>query len=96
MYETVTGRISSLELQPAALVFSRELDPRPGYVIAQNIYSVLLGIMLLLVVTPVLAAAAIIAKCGSNGPVLGREPYIRLRGVPIPPADLSAASRSGT
>ena len=83
LYETVTGRISLMELQPATAVFSVELDPRPGYLIARNIYSVLIGIGLLVAASPVLAAAAIIAKCASNGPVFGRELHVGLNGAPI-------------
>jgi lipopolysaccharide/colanic/teichoic acid biosynthesis glycosyltransferase len=83
LYETVTGRISLMELQPTTVVFSAELDPRPGYLIARNIYSVLIGIGLLVAASPVLATAAIVAKCSSKDPVFGREPYVGLNGAPI-------------
>ena len=43
----------------------------------------LIGIGLLVAASPVLAAAAIIAKCASNGPVFGRELHVGLNGAPI-------------
>lgn len=83
VYEVITGRISLSELLPARLIFSAELDARPGYVIARDIYSVVIGMVLLAVSSPMLAAAAIIVRLSSPGPIFEHDLRIGLKGSPI-------------
>ena len=83
LYEGVTGRISLLELPPARLIFSAGLDPRPGYLVARDIYSVFIGLLLLIAAAPLFALAAIAARRSSPGPVFEREPRVGWKGAPI-------------
>jgi lipopolysaccharide/colanic/teichoic acid biosynthesis glycosyltransferase len=83
LYESITGRISALELEPNRLIFTSSLDARPGHVTARDIYSVAIGALLLAAVSPVLAIAAWAIKRASPGPVFVREPRVGLHGAAI-------------
>jgi lipopolysaccharide/colanic/teichoic acid biosynthesis glycosyltransferase len=83
LYEEVTGRISLLELAPARLIFSAEVNARTVYVIARNIYSVVIGLVLLAVSSPMLVAAAIMVRLSSGGPIFEHDLRIGLKGSPI-------------
>jgi lipopolysaccharide/colanic/teichoic acid biosynthesis glycosyltransferase len=83
LYESITGRISALELDPNRLIFSSAFDARRGHVVARDIYSIAIGAFLLAAVSPVLALAAWAIKRGSPGPVFVREPRVGLQGAGI-------------
>jgi lipopolysaccharide/colanic/teichoic acid biosynthesis glycosyltransferase len=83
LYESLTGRISTLELEPNRLIFSSDLDARLGHVAARDIYSIVIGALLLAAVSPLLAIAAWAMKRASPGPVFVREPRVGLHGVVI-------------
>jgi FlaA1/EpsC-like NDP-sugar epimerase len=90
LYEAVAGRISLLELPPERLNFSSDLDPRPVYVIARDIYSVLNGVLLLVPAAVALAVAAVVIKRSSRGPAFERERRVGMNGA------LSCCTGSGT
>jgi lipopolysaccharide/colanic/teichoic acid biosynthesis glycosyltransferase len=83
LYESITGRISALELEPNRLIFSSALDARRGHVAARDIYSMAIGALFLAATSPVLAIAAWAIKRASPGPVFVREPRVGLRGAAI-------------
>jgi lipopolysaccharide/colanic/teichoic acid biosynthesis glycosyltransferase len=83
LYESITGRISALELEPNRLIFSSTLDARRGHVAARDIYSIAIGTLLLAAASPVLALAAWAIKRASPGPVFVREPRVGLHGAGI-------------
>jgi lipopolysaccharide/colanic/teichoic acid biosynthesis glycosyltransferase len=83
LYESITGRISALELEPNRLIFSSALDARRGHVAARDIYSMAIGALLLAAASPALAIAAWAIKRSSPGPVFVREPRVGLQGATI-------------
>ena len=84
LYESVSGRISSIEMAPERLIYSADLDSSRGAVPARDIYSVLAGCLVLVAVCPVLAAAAWSIKRASRGPVFERETRVGRGGVAFP------------
>jgi lipopolysaccharide/colanic/teichoic acid biosynthesis glycosyltransferase len=83
LYESLTGRISALELEPNRLIFSSVFDARRGHVAARDIYSIAIGALLLAAASPLLAIAAWAIKRASPGPVFVREPRAGLHGAAI-------------
>jgi lipopolysaccharide/colanic/teichoic acid biosynthesis glycosyltransferase len=83
LYESITGRIFTLELEPNRLIFSSALDARRGLVAARDICSIAIGALLLAAASPVLAIAAWAIKRASPGPVFVREPRVGLHGAAI-------------
>ncbi|HEY6342713.1 MAG TPA: sugar transferase [Bryobacteraceae bacterium] len=83
LYESLTGRISALEMEPNRLIFSSDLDARQGHVAVRDIYSTAIGALLLAAASPVLAIAAWAIKRASPGPVFVREPRVGLHGAGI-------------
>src|SRR5262249_31537460 len=61
-YESVCMRISTLELRPSQLVFSGELGPRPGILLLQATYNLLLALIGTILFTPIMVAVAIGVK----------------------------------
>ncbi|MCS6952638.1 MAG: sugar transferase [Bryobacterales bacterium] len=72
-FEAVCGRVPLAELQPAHLIFSRELGPHPGRVALQSLYSLLLALVGTLLTLPVMILVAAAIKLTSRGPVLFRQ-----------------------
>jgi len=81
LYESVTGRISLHELPPERLMFSEDLDARPGYVAARDVYSVAIAALLLAIAAPVFAAAVLISK--ARGPIFAWNLHLGVRGKPV-------------
>jgi exopolysaccharide biosynthesis polyprenyl glycosylphosphotransferase len=79
-YETVFGRLSIRELQPADLVFSSELRPSPAVMGIQQAYSWVLALVGLVIVFPVMVAVALAVKLSSRGPVFYRQTRVGLNG----------------
>jgi sugar transferase (PEP-CTERM system associated) len=77
-YESVCMRISTLELRPSQLVFSGELGPRPGILLLQATYNLLLALIGTILFAPIMAAVAIGVKLSSPGPVLYRQTRVGL------------------
>lgn len=72
-FEAICGRVALAELQPAHLIFSRELGPDPVRVVLQSLYSSLLAVAGTLVTVPVMIVVAAAIKLTSPGPVLFRQ-----------------------
>src|SRR5204862_7162976 len=53
-YESVCMRISTLELRPSQLVFSGELGPRPGILLLQAAYNLVLALIGTILFAPVM------------------------------------------
>jgi exopolysaccharide biosynthesis polyprenyl glycosylphosphotransferase len=79
-YEAVFRRVSTRDLPPSQLIFSNEMSPRVGNVTLQSVYSLLLGLLGLVIALPVMAIVAVIVKFILSGPVLYREQCAGLNG----------------
>ena len=82
-YEDTCGRISTKELRPAQLIFSRELGPRPANVILQSLYSMIIALIGTLLLAPVMVLVALAVKLSSPGPILHRQARVGMNGVPF-------------
>jgi len=82
-YEMVFRRVSSRDLPPSQLIFSNVMCPRAARVTLQSAYSLVLALAALVVMLPVMALIAVIAKLTSGGPVMERERCAGLNGVPF-------------
>ena len=79
-YESVCMRISTLELRPSQFVFSGELGPRPGILLIQAFYNLVIALIGTVLFAPVMLATAIAVKLSSPGPVLYRQTRVGLDG----------------
>ena len=77
-YESVCMRISTLELRPSQLVFSGELGPRPGILLVQATYNLILALIGTIIVSPIMLVVALAVKFSSKGPVLYRQTRVGL------------------
>lgn len=84
LYESVAGRVSSIEMSPERLIYTTELDSSRGASVARDIYSVLVGCLFLAAASPLLALAAWSIKRASRGPVFERETRVGCGGAPFP------------
>jgi lipopolysaccharide/colanic/teichoic acid biosynthesis glycosyltransferase len=83
LHETITGRISARDLLPSQMIFSSTFDPGPADLALKKFYSLLLGTAVTIAALPVFAAAALLIKASSSGPVLLRQKRIGLGGAPF-------------
>ncbi len=79
-YETVFGRLSIRELQPAELVFSSDLRPSLAVMKLQQAYSWVLALLGLIVVFPVMVLVAVAVRVSSRGPIFYRQTRVGLNG----------------
>jgi sugar transferase (PEP-CTERM system associated) len=77
-YEATCMRISTLELRPSQLVFSGELGPRPGILLLQAFYNLVLALIGTIIFAPVMLVVAICVRLSSPGPVLYRQTRVGL------------------
>jgi sugar transferase (PEP-CTERM system associated) len=82
-YESVCMRISTLELRPSQLVFSGELGPRPGILLLQAGYNLVLALIGTILLAPLMLVAALCVKLSSKGPVLYRQTRVGLDDKPF-------------
>jgi sugar transferase (PEP-CTERM system associated) len=83
LYESTFGRVSTRDLRPSQLIFSSELGPAPSSVAVQAIYSWLLALIGLIVLSPVMGIVAILVRVSSKGPILHRQTRVGLNDVPF-------------
>ena len=79
-FESVFGRVSIQDIRPSQLIFSPELGPRRWMVAVQDAYSMVLGIIGILLTSPVMCLVALLVKFSSPGPVLLRQTRMGLQG----------------
>ncbi|MCX6606914.1 MAG: sugar transferase, partial [Acidobacteria bacterium] len=83
LYETTFGRVSTRDLRPSQLVFSRELGPAPSSVAVQGFYSWVLALIGLTLLSPVMLVVALLVRLTSPGPILHRQTRVGLKDVPF-------------
>lgn len=83
LYESTFGRVSTRDLRPSQLIFSSELGPAPSSVAVQEVYSWLLALIGLIVLSPVMLIVAILVRLTSKGPILHRQTRVGLNDVPF-------------
>jgi exopolysaccharide biosynthesis polyprenyl glycosylphosphotransferase len=83
LYESTFGRVSTRDLRPSQLIFSSELGPAPGSVAIQAIYSWLLALVGLIVLSPVMLIVALLVRLTSQGPILHRQTRVGLNDAPF-------------
>jgi sugar transferase (PEP-CTERM system associated) len=79
-YEMTTRRVSSGNIQPSQLIFTSQLGPRPRAIVWQTFYSILLGLLGLIVFFPFMLIVAIAVKISSKGPILYRQRRVGMNG----------------
>ena len=80
-FEWAFGRVSTRELRPSQLIFTRELGPRPSTVKLQSIYSWLFAFLGVALTWPLMILVALLIKLTSRGPVLYRQERVGLNGL---------------
>ena len=79
-YESVLQRVSTLQLRPSQLIFSRELGPRPSRIKLQLVYSTILAAFGMLVAAPIMLLVAIGVRLTSAGPALYSQQRVGMHG----------------
>lgn len=79
-YEVAMRRVCSRKIQPSQLIFSSMLGPRPHAIAMQNFYSLIIGLVGLVVFAPLMLLTAIAVKLSSPGPVLYRQRRVGTNG----------------
>ncbi|HEX4169754.1 MAG TPA: sugar transferase [Bryobacteraceae bacterium] len=72
-YEMALHRVCSRKIQPSQLIFSSSLGPRPQAIAFQTFYSLILGLVGLILTAPLMLFAALAVRLSSKGPVLYRQ-----------------------
>jgi len=79
-YEIAMRRVCSRKIQPSQLIFSSALGPRPHAIAIQNFYSILIGVLGLVVFSPLMLLTAIAVKLTSKGPIFYRQRRVGING----------------
>jgi sugar transferase (PEP-CTERM system associated) len=79
-YEVAMRRVCSRKIQPSQLIFSSLLGPRAQAIAIQNAYSLVIGVVGLVLSSPIALCAAIAVRLSSKGPVLYRQRRVGLNG----------------
>ena len=82
-FESVFGRVSIQDLRPSQLIFSREMGPVRWMVVLQAFYSLIFGIVGMVISLPIMAITALLVKFSSPGPILLRQTRVGLHGTPF-------------
>lgn len=83
LYETVFGRVSARDMRPSELIFTGELRPHISSVIFRSIYSWVVGVLGVLIASPLMLVVAIAVRFSSPGHVLYRQTRVGRNGVPF-------------
>ncbi len=73
IYERIFRRTALETLRPSDLIYSELLGPSAGRLRAQEIYSFVFAVLLLLVAWPVMLLTALVIRLTSKGPILYRQ-----------------------
>ncbi len=79
-YEIAMRRVCSRKIQPSQLIFSALLGPRPQALAIQGAYSFLIGILGLILFSPLMLVTAIAVKLSSKGPVFYGQRRVGING----------------
>jgi sugar transferase (PEP-CTERM system associated) len=83
VFEHVFKRVSTEELRPSQLIFSRELGPRPRTLQLQALYSFLIALIGIVLTAPLMLLVGILVRLTSPGPALYRQVRTGRNGVPF-------------
>ncbi len=79
-YEMATQRICTRKIQPSQLIFSSMLGPRRQALTLQQVYSLLIGIIGIIVASPLMLLTWIAVKGTSPGPAFYRQRRVGMNG----------------
>ena len=79
-YEMAMRRVCSRKIQPSQLIFTSMLGPRPHAITVQNFYSLFIGLIGLVVASPLMLLTALLVRISSRGPILYRQKRVGLNG----------------
>ncbi len=79
-YEIALRRVCSRKIQPSQLIFSSGLGPQPHALAIQNFYSLIIGVIGMIVSLPLMLLTAIAVKLSSKGPVFYRQRRVGMNG----------------
>ncbi len=82
-YEVALRRVCSRKIQPSQLIFSSGLGPRKNAIALQKLYSFLIGIVGLVLLSPFMLLTALAVKLTSPGPMLYTQKRVGLNGRPF-------------
>ena len=80
IFELVFQRVSTDQLRPSQLIFSRELGPRPGTVQMQSLYSTVFALAGVVLLAPLMLLVALLVRLTSHGPTLYRQARVGRNG----------------
>ncbi len=79
-YEIAMRRVCSSKIQPSQLIFTSMLGPRPHAIAIQNAYSLVIGLIGLLLSSPLMLLTGLAVKLSSKGPILYRQRRVGING----------------
>jgi sugar transferase (PEP-CTERM system associated) len=79
-FEKVFHRVPTRNLRPSQLIFSSELGPSRVSAALHDAYSWILGLIILILASPVMVLVAILVRATSSGPALYRQTRVGLNG----------------
>jgi sugar transferase (PEP-CTERM system associated) len=79
-YEVALRRVCSRKIQPSQLIFSSELGPRPHAIAIQSFYSFIIGVLGLVLLSPLMLLTVLLVRLTSKGPVLYRQRRVGVNG----------------
>ena len=79
-FEYVFQRVCTEQIRPSQLIFTSKLGPGPLMVRVQSMYSWVIALTALVLVSPIMILAAILVKLTSPGPALYRQQRVGLNG----------------
>jgi len=80
-YEVALHRVCSRKIQPSQLIFSSMLGPRRHAITVQAFYSLLIGVVGLILTAPLMLLTGLLVKLTSRGPILYRQRRVGLNGI---------------
>lgn len=82
-FQVIFGRVPISQMEPAQIVFRKDLAPSTLMMQMQTVYSWLLALVGLVVLSPVMLATALAVRLSSAGPVLFRQVRTGRNNVPF-------------
>ena len=79
-YEVAMRRVCSRKIQPSQLIFSALLGPRPQALAIQGAYSFVIGVIGMILCSPLMLATALAVKLSSQGPIFYRQRRVGING----------------